>query len=275
MRQSTHMRKVATAARISSVAALCTAWAAASWGVEGSSQPGVLPDETGRTTMSGLTSPESGMPPPVFRLQAVVARAWEDSLSTWKRLIGSQAAEIGAVSLRFVSRLKPANCYGLYAGEGPAYCSGNQTVFVGTQEANRLMARFGVYGEAGITFLIGHEVGHHIQNINGRFLYLSQRLAHAPHDRADLVRRFELQADCLAGVWVHSSEAWANSADFRAQMLGVLKSVGDEVLLKDKPTAVLVKVGVHGTSEQRIYWFKAGAESGSLDACNTFAVAQP
>lgn len=275
MRQGAHMRKVAMAAGLSGAAALVTAWTAVSLAAGGRTQSGVLPDETGRTTMSGLASSESGMPPPVFRLQAVVARAWADSVSTWKRLLGPQATEVGAVSLRFVSRLNPGNCYGLYAGQGPAYCSGNQTVFVGTQEANRLMARFGAYGEAGITFLIGHEVGHHIQNIHGRFLYLSQRLAHAPHDRADLIRRFELQADCLAGVWVNASEAWANSAHFRTQMRGVLKSVGDETLLEGKSAAELVKVGVHGTSDQRTRWFMLGAESGRPDACNTFSVARP
>ena len=275
MRLGTHARKVASAASLSSAAILMTAWAAALLAADDASQPGAPPDETGRSTLSDRSTRESGMPPPVFRLQAVVARAWSDSINTWKRLIQSQSVEIGAVNLRFVSRLNPGNCYGLYAGEGPAYCSGNQTVFVGTQEANRLMARFGVYGEAGITFLIGHEISHHIQNINGRFLYLSQRLARAPHDRADLIRRFELQADCLAGVWVHASEAWANSVRFRSQMLGVLQNVGDEVLLKDKPMSEIAKVGVHGTSEQRTRWFKVGVERGDLDACNTFAAAQP
>ena len=275
MRQSTHVRKGAIAAGMGSAALLVTAWAAVSSAADGPARPGLLPDETGRTTISSFRTLESGMPPPVFRLQAIVARAWEDSINTWKRLIATRAQEVGAVNLRFVSKLNPTNCYGLYAGEGPAYCSGNQTVFVGTREANRLMARFGAHGEAGITFLIGHEVGHHIQNINGRFLYLSHRLTHAPHQRADLIRRFELQADCLAGVWVSASEAWSNSEGFRKQMLGVLKSVGDESLLEGVPAAKLSKVGVHGTSDQRIHWFTVGVENGSPDACNTFAVAQP
>ena len=116
-----------------------------------------------------------------------------------------RAAEVAAVSVRFVSRLAPDNCYGLYTGDGPAYCSGNRTVFVGTAAANRLMAKFGPQAEAGITFLIGHEIGHHIQNLNGRFYALSQAIYSSPDDGPDYVRRFELQADCLAGVWIHAA----------------------------------------------------------------------
>src|SRR5688572_24133669 len=72
-----------------------------------------------------LSADESGTPPPALRLRAIVARAWDDSIATWRRLIGARADEIAAVDLRFVPRVTPMNCYGLYAGEGPTYCSGN------------------------------------------------------------------------------------------------------------------------------------------------------
>jgi len=219
---------------------------------------------------------ESGVPPRGLRLRAIVARAWEDSIATWKRVLGGRSGEVGAVSLRFVSRLAPNNCYGLYAGEGPAYCSGNRTVFVGTDAAKRLMARFGPQGEAGIAFLIGHEIGHHIQNIHGRFLLLGQVLSRAPASRADLIRRFELEADCYAGVWINASESWARSSRFRAQMLAVVRDIGDDVLLGETSGDGAIPVaGMHGTSEQRTRWFLRGADSGSLRACNTFRAAQP
>ena len=115
-------------------------------------------------------------------------------------------------------------------------------MFVGTGAANRLMARFGPQGEAGITFLIGHEMGHHIQNINGRFLLLNHLLAHAPAQPPRLVRRFELEADCYAGVWIHSSEAWASSDRFRAQLYEVLRSIGDENMREDEPDSRTVRM---------------------------------
>lgn len=224
---------------------------------------------------AGHPSAESGSPPPELRLRAIVARARDDSVATWARLMANRAAEVAAVSVRFVARLAPDNCYGLYAGDGPVYCSGNRTVFVGTAAASKLMVKFGPQAEAGITFLIGHEIGHHIQNINGRFHALSQAIYSNPQDGPEYVRRFELQADCLAGVWVHDSTAWSSSDQFRADLLAVLSDIGDEKLLAGQPEAKVERVGLHGTTEQRTRWFLRGAETGDMDSCDTFGVPQP
>ena len=184
---------------------------------------------------AGPHATDSGLPPADMRLRAIVARARDDSIATWSRLMQGRAVEVAAVTVQFVSRLAPANCYGLYSGDGPAYCSGNQTVFVGTAAAGRLMSRFGPQAEAGIAFLIGHEIGHHIQNLNGRFHALSQAIYTSPQDGPDYVRRFELQADCLAGVWIHDSAAWATSSAFRADLLAVLTDIGDDTVLAGQP----------------------------------------
>jgi predicted metalloprotease len=227
---------------------------------------------SGPAPMQGpaLMAEESGTPPRGQRLRAIVARALDDSIATWKHIIAPRASEIEDVTLRFVTRLGPANCYGLYAGEGPAYCSGNRTVFVGTREANRLMARLGIRGEAGITFLIGHEMGHHIQNIYGRFHLLSKLVARAPRARAYLVRRFELEADCYAGVWIQASPAWASSARFRSDLIEVVSTMGDDSTLVQagRPQAE----GMHGSSAQRTRWFVRGTNSGGdWSACNLFS----
>ena len=121
-------------------------------------------------------------------------------------------------------------------------------------------------GEAGITFLIGHEIGHHIQNINGRFHALEPRdLLVARQSGPEYVRRFELQADCLAGVWIHDSPAWATSDQFRADLLAVLADIGDDKLLAGQPEAKVRRVGLHGTTEQRTRWFLRGAQSGDVE----------
>jgi len=223
----------------------------------------------------GQHLPESGLPPPELRLRAIVVRALDDSIATWTRLMQGRAVEVAAVNVRFVSRLAPANCYGLYTGDGPAYCSGNQTVFVGTAYANRLMSKFGRQAEAGITFLIGHEIGHHIQNLDGRFYALSQALYASPENGPDYVRRFELQADCLAGVWIHDSPAWSSSDQFRADLLAILSDIGDDKLLAGRPKEALRNIGLHGTTEQRTRWFLRGAQTGKTEACDTFEVPQP
>lgn len=219
--------------------------------------------------------PDTGSPPPEMRLRAIVARALDDAVATWSRRLEGRAVEIASVDVRFVSRLAPDNCYGLYTGDGPAYCSGNHTVFVGTAAANRLMSKFGPHAEAGITFLIGHEIGHHIQNLHGRFYALSRAIYASPQDAPDYVRRFELQADCLAGVWIHDSPAWATSHHFRASMLSVLNVIGDDNLLAGIPEARAERVGLHGTGKQRTRWFLRGALSGDIDACDTFSATAP
>jgi predicted metalloprotease len=224
---------------------------------------------------TGPHANDSGMPPADMRLRAIVARARDDSIATWSRLMQGRALEVAAVTVQFVSRLAPANCYGLYTGDGPAYCSGNQTVFVGTAAAGRLMTKFGPQAEAGIAFLIGHEIGHHIQNLNGRFHALSQALYTSPEDGPDYVRRFELQADCLAGVWIHDSAAWATSPAFRADLLAVLTDIGDDTVLTGQPSAKVRRVGLHGTGEQRQRWFLRGAQTGDMEACDTFGASQP
>ncbi len=273
MRQGARMRRTAMATLVGAAAALVPAslHSARARADESPVHTGLAAGMQGRV----LVADESGVPPPSRRLRAIVSRALDDSIATWKRLIGPDAVDVDAVRLRFVGRLGPANCYGLYAGEGPAYCSGNQTVFVGTDEAKRLMARLGPQGEAGITFLIGHEMGHHIQNIHGRFALLNYWLARRPWRRVDLMRRFELEADCYAGVWIHASAAWAKSARFRSDMFEVLAKIGDDRVLPHEPEGHVPLGGVHGTGKQRTRWFMRGARDGDWHACNTFAAANP
>lgn len=226
--------------------------------------------EDARSRLSPSVAEKGNTDAAAGQLRAIVGRAWDSSIATWKRLLQTQAVDIEMVNLRFVGRLAPNNCYGLYSGEGPAYCSGNRTVFVGTEAANRLLVRFGSDGEAAITFLIGHEIGHHIQNINGRFQMLNYVMARLPAVRGDLMRRFELEADCYAGVWMHASERWQSSSDFRNHMRSVLASIGDDSILSDTTEGKLPSAAAHGTSAQRTRWFLRGATSGDLEACNTF-----
>ena len=249
---------------------LAAAFAAAAPAAAGEELRGA--DDPLRMQIPGPGSQDSGVPPPEMRLRAIVARALDDSIATWKRLVAADALEVGNVNVRFVTHLAPSNCFGLYSGDGPAYCSGNATVFVGVDAASRLMSRFGPHGEAGITFLIGHEIGHHIQNIFGRFRLLNVMARRA--NRADLQRRFELEADCFAGVWIRASEAWANSNQFRSDIRAVLSSIGDDTLADRAPDPSSATPGAHGTSEQSARWFERGAQSGNLQSCNTFAAAK-
>ena len=104
---------------------------------------------------------------------------------------------------------------------------------------------------------------------------LSQEIYASPEDGPEHVRSFELQADCLAGVWINGSPAWATSDEFRADLLAVLSDIGDDKLLAGQTAATVRRVGLHGTAEQRTRWFLRGAQTGNPDACDTFSVPQP
>ena len=266
MRQTTPLQGVIFAAIVGAAAGSAAAWAEdSSMRFSGDNH---VPAQM--IAPAGFAD-ESATRPRDIRLRAVVFRAWEDAVATWKGLIGGRALEIGAVNLRFVDRLSPTNCYGLYAGEGPVYCSGNLTVFIGTEAADRLLVKLGPHGGAGITFLVGHEIGHHIQNVHGRFRYLKGMIRSDPGNMIDAIRRFELEADCLAGVWIRASKSWSTSRRFKIDIMAALKTIGDDSLggpsMDDQtPTAA----AVHGTSQQRARWFIRGMKSGDLRACNTF-----
>ena len=277
MRRGARVRKTAMVTVIGAATALApVVHLGSSARAQERAAPGhTLPDDAvGPMQGLGLYAEESGTPPRGLRLRAIAARALDDSIATWKRIIGPRSQEVADVSLRFVTRLGPSNCFGLYAGEGPVYCSGNRTVFVGTHEANRLMARFGPRGEAGLTFLIGHEMGHHIQNIHGRFHLLNNVIARAPAARSYLVRRFELEADCYAGVWIQASPEWSNSARFRSDLIEVLSTMGDDSILGAEGHGR--RQGAHGTSRERTRWFVRGTNSGGdWSACNLFSADMP
>jgi uncharacterized protein len=287
MRLSTNKRKTAIAIWMAAAAALgaasATGWAASGPAISATTVDVLVPRHEARAAGTVRPAPalmslteESRMPPRGIRLRAIVARAWDDSVATWKRILQGRASEIDGISLQYVSKLKPNNCYGLYAGEGPVYCSGNRTVFVGTDAAKRLLSRFGQNDEAGITFLIGHEFGHHIQNMNGRFLLLGRILARTPRpQRPEIVRRFELEADCYAGIWMRSSEVWARSAAFRADVLSVLGGIGDDTIAGEPLPAEVIAAGAHGTSQQRRRWFLRGTKVDDIRACNTFRTPYP
>jgi predicted metalloprotease len=159
------------------------------------------------------------------------------------------------------------------AAMGPFYCPGDQRVFLDLSFFNELSQRFGAPGEFARAYVIAHEVGHHVQNllgISGRVHDLEQR-SDARHANA-LSVGLELQADCLAGVWANRSQRALklDAADVEAA-LGAASAVGDDRLQQAARGYVTPDSFTHGSSAQRMRWFRQGFEAGRLDACDTFA----
>jgi uncharacterized protein len=171
----------------------------------------------------------------------------------------------------FQSQVSTA-CGNESADVGPFYCSGDSTVYLDTRFFTSLAAQFGVTGDFAEAYVVAHEVGHHIQNLVGITSRVSAADQTNPSDSNALSVKVELQADCFAGVWAHSTyeRKLLEPGDIE-EALKAAQVVGDDFLARASGSAVDPDSWTHGSSAQRKQWFTTGYEDGAPDACDTFA----
>ncbi|OOG57446.1 neutral zinc metallopeptidase [Rhodanobacter sp. C03] len=158
---------------------------------------------------------------------------------------------------------------------GPFYCPGDQKVYLDVAFFQELQDRFHASGDFARAYVIAHEVGHHVQKLTGVFDKVQQLQRQGqPMDGADgLSVRQELQADCFAGVWANRSQQrlqWLQAGDVESA-LNAASQIGDDTLQKEARGTVVPDSFTHGTSAQRVKWFKTGFSSGNMAQCDTFA----
>jgi predicted metalloprotease len=157
---------------------------------------------------------------------------------------------------------------------GPFYCPADQKLYIDMSFYNDLSQRFGAPGDFAQAYVIAHEVGHHVQNLLGtaeKVQAAQQRASKA--DANALSVRMELQADCYAGVWAnHASRSrqLLEAGDVE-EGLGAASAIGDDRLQRMSQGRVVPDAFTHGSSEQRVRWFRQGLQAGTLEACDTFA----
>lgn len=205
------------------------------------------------------------------RIKAMLSDAWADATATWSNLLGERIFQSDVPQLNFVPAVRASHCYGLYISAGPVYCSGNTTVFVSVTNMEDLARRLPGVGDAGLAFLVAHELGHHVQKINGRFRTLAALVRATPYHQRELALRFELEADCLAGVWASKSPKFAASEGARAAMIASLDAIGDDRIQTATGGKVDPSAYTHGTSAQRVRWFKEGLDRGNAEACDVLS----
>lgn len=157
------------------------------------------------------------------------------------------------------------------AAIGPFYCPADEEAYIDLSFYQELTNRFGAPGEFAQAYVLAHEIGHHLQKLLG---YESKaRGFHAdPHIRNEGSVRLELQADCFAGVWGHSAnERKLLEVGEPEQALTAAASIGDDRLQKQAGVDVNSETWTHGSSQERVRWFKRGFDTGNLDACDTFS----
>jgi uncharacterized protein len=202
------------------------------------------------------------------QIQAMISDAWMDATLTWKELLGPSVYRDNAPQINFVPAVRASHCYGLYISPGPVYCSGNTTVFVSIASMEELRQKVPAVGDAGLAFLVAHELGHHVQKVTGRFGVFGTLARLHPGRYRQLALRFELEADCLAGVWASKSPKFAATDGARAAMVASLDAIGDDKMLASSGAAVDPAAFTHGSSAQRVKWFNAGLNGGLVEACH-------
>lgn len=163
------------------------------------------------------------------------------------------------------------------AATGPFYCPGDQKVYLDMSFFDELERRFGASGDFARAYVIAHEIGHHVQNQLGIMAKVErqrERLSETEYKRLSV--RLELQADFLAGVWAnhaHKSQQILEAGDVE-QALNAASAIGDDRLQKQTQGYVVPDAFTHGTSEQRVRWFRRGLETGDLQQGDTFNAEQ-
>jgi predicted metalloprotease len=197
-----------------------------------------------------------------------------DTEDTWRQLFREQGAVYREPTLvLFTDRVNSA-CGQATASVGPFYCPGDQKLYIDLSFFYDLSQRHGAPGDFAQAYVIAHEVGHHVQTLLG----ISQQVQAAGRGRSKadvnaLSVRQELQADCLAGVWGHAAKVDRNMLDpgDLQEALRAATAIGDDRLQREAQGRVVPDSFTHGSSAQRVAWFRRGFESGDMAACDTFS----
>ena len=196
----------------------------------------------------------------------------DDAQKTWERLLPPTGVPYRHVKLVLFRDYTTSGCGAAQSATGPFYCPADEKVYLDLGFFDELANRMGAPGEFGEAYVIAHELGHHLQKLLGIESRVQRLRRSNPAESNPLSVRLELQADCLAGVWGHSTEQREiiDQSDINAG-LGAVAAVGDDRIQKMARGYVSPESFTRGTSAERSAWFRRGLDSGELASCDTFS----
>ena len=216
-------------------------------------------------------APPAATTPEEERLVSFVSFVLDDAQNTWRQLSSGPGGQYRDAKLVLFRDAVQSACGFAESATGPFYCPADEKVYIDLGFYEELQQRFGAPGDFAQAYVLAHEIGHHVQNLLGT----EAQVREARTRRADLANelsvRLELQADCYAGVWGHSTAQrdLLDPGDVE-EGLGAAAAVGDDRLQRMGGGRVVPESFTHGTSEQRQQWFRRGFDTGRPDACDTF-----
>jgi predicted metalloprotease len=222
--------------------------------------------------VAGQASRSAVEDPAEANLVQFVSFVLDDTQKTWERILPQQ----GGVPYRHAKLVlfrdaTDSSCGLAQSATGPFYCPADEKVYIDLGFYDELSNRFGAPGEFGKAYVLAHEIGHHVQNILGISGKVHSLQQGNPSYANPLSVRLELQADCFAGVWAHST-AQRDLIDQKDVEAGIQAAgaVGDDRIQRMARGRVSPESFTHGSSAQRAEWFQRGLASGDLAQCNTF-----
>lgn len=200
---------------------------------------------------------------------SVVLRETEN---VWNEIFSQMGSNYEEPRLELFTGSTHSACGAASSATGPFYCPGDQDIYIDLSFYDDLKNRFGAPGDFAMAYVIAHEVGHHVQNLLGtsdKMARLRQRSSQEEYNRYSVM--LELQADFYAGLWAHHVRGMGllESGDVE-EALNAANAIGDDRLQKQSQGYIVPESFTHGTSAQRMYWFKKGFESGDIRQGDTF-----
>ena len=196
----------------------------------------------------------------------------DDTQKTWTAILPEQAGKpYRHAKMVLFRNYTQSGCGGAQSATGPFYCPADEKVYIDLGFYDELKQRFGAPGQFAQAYVLAHEIGHHVQKIIGIESRVRQVEQSNPQMQNPFSVKMELQADCFAGVWAHTTQerGLLEQGDVQSA-LGAAAAVGDDRLQKMSIGHVTPDSFTHGSSAQRMHWFQQGFDSGTVAACNTF-----
>jgi len=201
----------------------------------------------------------------------------DDVQNTWAREFAKAGREYQRARLVLFTDATRSGCGFAESAAGPFYCPADSKVYIDLGFYNELRNRFGAPGDFAQAYVLAHEVGHHVQHLLGISDKVHAAQSGGNRQQANALSvRLELQADCLAGVWAHSTNErrLLEEGDVE-EGLGAASAVGDDRIQKQVSGRVSPESWTHGSAKQRAGWFRRGLETGRINDCDTFRIALP
>jgi len=235
----------------------------------GSGDPPSIPSLQPGSQQTEMTAEEKAADDERAEFVKVVLADTED---VWNKLFAGEGKDYPEPTLVLFRDAVQSACGNANAAMGPFYCPGDQQLYIDLSFYEDLQKKLNAPGDFAMAYVVAHEVGHHIQNLNGtaeKISRLRQQVSETEYNRASV--KLELQADFLAGIWAHYAQQKniLEGGDIE-EALNAANAIGDDMLQKKSQGYVVPDAFTHGTSAQRMYWFKKGYQTGDISQGDTF-----